>query len=115
MDALGSDTYTVFAPTDEAFDKLPEGTLESLLGDIPALTNILLFHAVADEVILSSDLECTGLIEMANGNESRTVCRDGSTFQKGAGNSRDAMPEIVTADVEACNGVIHVVSQVMLP
>jgi len=111
----GHDTFTVFAPTDEAFGNLPSGTVEALLDDIPALTNILLFHAVAGEEVFASDLHCTEKIEMANGKDSRTVCSGGKIFQKGAGNPRSNMPEIIATDIEACNGVVHVVSEVMLP
>ena len=52
---------------------------------------------------------------MTNGKESRTICEDGATYQKGGGNSDDDRPEITNTDIEACNGVIHVVSEVMLP
>ena len=114
-DALSSGTYTVFAPTDKAFGNLPNGTVQALLADVPSLTNVLLFHAVADKTVYSSDLHCTETVEMANGVDSRTVCKGGKIYQKGGGNSRDAMPEIVTADIKACNGVVHVVSEVMLP
>ena len=114
-EALGEDIFTVFAPTDDAFGNLPNGTVEALLGDIPALTNILLFHAVAKEEVFSSDLHCTELIHMANDEKSRTVCRGDKIFQKGAGNSRDAMPEIITTDLKAKNGLIHIVDEVMLP
>jgi uncharacterized surface protein with fasciclin (FAS1) repeats len=89
--------------------------VEGLLDNIPALTNILLFHAVADKVVMSDDLHCAALTKMANGKNSRTVCKGQTVSQKGAGNSREKMPNIVTADIEACNGVVHVVNQVMLP
>ena len=114
---IGDGPFTVFAPNNEAFGNLPEGTVEALLADVPALTNVLLFHAVVGKAIYSTDLHCTALTEMANGRDSRTVCQRVAQkiYQKGAGNSRDKMPEIIAADVEACNGVIHVVSEVMLP
>jgi uncharacterized surface protein with fasciclin (FAS1) repeats len=112
---LSSGTWTVFAPTDEAFDYLPDGTLEDLLDDVDALTNVLLFHAVADKKVYSSDLKCTKKLLMANGKYSRTVCRSNKIYQKGAGNSRNAMPQIISKDIKACNGVVHVVNQVMLP
>lgn len=111
----GDDIFTVFAPNNDAFDNLPEGTVEALLDDIPTLTNILLFHAVAGKSVFSNNLKCQKTIEMANGDDSRTVCRGDSIFQKGAGNPRKAMPAIIAADIEACNGVVHVVSEVMLP
>jgi len=111
----GDDTFTVFAPTDDAFGNLPSGTVEALLDDIPSLTNVLLFHAVAGKEVYAKDLECQETVEMANGEDSRTVCSSGDIFQKGGGNSRNQMPRIVTTDIEACNGVIHVVDEVMLP
>lgn len=111
----GTAKFTVFAPTDVAFDDLPMGTVEALLDDITALTNILLFHTVADKKLYSKDLKCTKKIEMANGKDSRTVCRGNRVFQKGAGNDRDMIPEIVLADTEACKGLIHTISGIMLP
>jgi transforming growth factor-beta-induced protein len=112
---LASGTYTVFAPTNDAFKSLPSGTLDALLKDIPALKNILLFHVVSGRAVYSKNLKCTKLLRMANGKNSRTVCRNNKKHQKGAGNSRDKMPEIISPDIKACNGVVHLVSQVMLP
>ena len=51
---------------------------------------------------------------MANGYESRTVCRDSKIYQKGAGNSDDERPEIIGTDIETCNGMIHTLNSVML-
>jgi transforming growth factor-beta-induced protein len=112
---LASGTYTVFAPNNDAFNSLPNGTLAALLKDIPALKNILLFHVVSGRAVYSTNLICTKLLKMANGKNSRTVCRNNKVYQKGAGNSRDKMPQILTPDIKACNGVVHVVSQVLLP
>jgi uncharacterized surface protein with fasciclin (FAS1) repeats len=114
-DALSTSTFTVFAPTDAAFDALPAGTLQGLLNDTDALTNILLFHAVADKVVTGADLHCTALTKMANGQSSRTVCDGPTLYQKGAGNSREKMPKILGGDIDICNGAMHVISQVMLP
>jgi transforming growth factor-beta-induced protein len=113
-DELSTGTYTVFAPTNAAFAALPAGTLDNLLDDKAALTNILLFHAVADQELMVSNLQCGALTEMANGENSRTVCQGRAKFQKGGGNARDKMPKIRSA-VPACNGVLHIVNQVMLP
>lgn len=113
---LSTDRFTVFAPTDEAFAKLPPGTVEALLGDIPALTNILLYHAASGCKLYSNNLRCNSPVKMANGQQSTTVCgRLGQKFQKGNGNSDSALPEITAANIEACNGIIHVISEVMLP
>ena len=108
--------YTIFAPTNEAFENLPHGTFNSLLLDLPTLTNILSFH-LADKkkaLLWPNDLECTQLVRMANGNNSRTVCRQNLVFQKGAGNPSTKMPQITVRNLPACNGVVHVVDQVLL-
>lgn len=52
---------------------------------------------------------------MANGKFTRTVCKDHDVFQRGAGNTKADMPKIIGADVMACNGVIHVIDEVILP
>ena len=127
--------YTVFAPTDDAFAKLPEGTVDTLLAEegLVTLTDILLYHVVYGTV-MAADLSCAGgaagLVTMANGEETRTICCHScepaeAIFQKGAGNprlgdgsaadSQDVWPQVVTTDIEACNGVIHVVNNVILP
>lgn len=121
---LSEGEYTVFAPNDEAFGNLPEGTVETLLEEegLTTLTDILLYHVVEGSVY-ASDLSCdggpAGLVEMANGKDTRTICCHSckpaeAIFQKGAGNPRngnggakdnqDVWPQIVTADIAACNG-----------
>ena len=109
-------TLTVFAPNDAAFEKLGEAALAFLMDpkNLDLLTSILAFHTIEDELLYSEDLECTELLEMTNGYDSRTVCRGDSVFQKGAGNTDDERPEIVADDIETCNSVIHVVDEVML-
>jgi uncharacterized surface protein with fasciclin (FAS1) repeats len=115
-ETLSNGTYTVFAPTDEAFDEAASAlTLDDNNDDdqdnIATLLDIVLFHVVPDQALLlaaASDLPCTGLQVMANGESSRTVC-DGdvvrkATYQKGAGNPADRKPKIVQADILACNG-----------
>jgi uncharacterized surface protein with fasciclin (FAS1) repeats len=78
------------------------------------LTNILAFHVVDDELVYSGALECSEKIEMVNGKNTRTVCKNDSVFQKGKGNSDDERPEIIGADIETCNGIIHAIDGVML-
>ena len=94
---------------------LPNGTLAALLKDIPALKNVLLFHVVSGKAVFSKNLKCSGLLKMASGKNSRTVCQSGKIYQKGGGNPRSKMPQIISPDIKACNGVVHIVSQVMLP
>ena len=118
--ALSRGLWTVFAPTNDAFEALPEGTLEAVLADSDMLVDVLLFHVVANKEVFAADLRCQHLLKMGNDKYSRTVCRSGSVngiFQKGAGNPRRAadMPKVVTTDIAACNGLIHVVNNVMLP
>lgn len=114
--ALSDGQWTVFAPTNAAFEELGQATLDTVLANKDLLTDILLFHAVSDRVIFADDLECTHLTHMANGKDSRHVCLgNGDVHQKGAGNPRDDMPRIVDTDIGACNGVVHVVDEVMLP
>ncbi|TVP71398.1 MAG: fasciclin domain-containing protein [Rhodobacteraceae bacterium] len=102
----GEGPFTVFAPTDEAFAALPEGTVEALLEDIPALTAILTYHVVPG-AIMSGDLSegCTE-VETVNG-ASATVCAAETVTIDGA--------TVVQADIEATNGVIHVIDAVILP
>jgi uncharacterized surface protein with fasciclin (FAS1) repeats len=88
-----------------------------LMNDTVAMTNLLLFHVVPGEILFSADLECDGFLEMANGDLSETICAQNDTAfsQVGEGNSdADTYPDIVQVDLEACNGVIHVIDQVML-
>lgn len=112
--------WTVFAPTEDAFNALPPDVLAGLLDDVDALTDVLLFHAVPGQAITSRDLLCgivpdDNLITMANGKDSRTVCKEGvPTYQKGAGNGEDNLPAIIGPDNFACNGVIHIVDNVLL-
>jgi uncharacterized surface protein with fasciclin (FAS1) repeats len=70
---------------------------------------------VIDKIILSDDLKCGESVHMTNGEDTSTRCKNGSFFQKGEGNTKDDMPEIVGPDILACNGVIHVIDEVILP
>jgi uncharacterized surface protein with fasciclin (FAS1) repeats len=115
--ALGMSTgekWTFFAPNDDAFDELGD----TLVGvsDATAL-KLLLFHAVNGEEIFSGDLPCISgdnLIKMANGLDSRTLCdKDGPVGQKGGGNI-NGPADFVQADIETCNGVVHIIDKVLL-
>ncbi|HEX6657566.1 MAG TPA: fasciclin domain-containing protein [Ilumatobacter sp.] len=111
----GEGPFTVFAPTDDAFDALPEGTIETLLQD-PAgdLTDILTYHAVAGAVPSADVVELDGQqITTVNGAAITIgVADDGSvTLTDAAGND----VAVVATDVQANNGVIHVIDAVLLP
>lgn len=101
----GDGPFTVFAPTDEAFAALPEGTVEGLLADPQALTAILTYHVVAGKV-MSTDLSDGMMATTVNGADITIGTEGGVTVN-------DA--NVVTADIEASNGVIHVIDAVILP
>ena len=100
--------FTVFAPTDEAFAQLPEGTLEALLKpeNSKQLVDILTYHVVPGRVTAK---EVTGLesAKTLQGDMLDIATSDGHVQINGA--------TVTTADVEASNGVVHVIDQVLLP
>ncbi|MCZ7547181.1 MAG: fasciclin domain-containing protein [Anaerolineae bacterium] len=103
VDALqGEGPFTVFAPTDDAFNALPEGTFEALQGDIPALTDILTYHVVPG-ALPAAEVVSRSWLPMLNG---APALIDGATIN-GA--------NIVATDIFASNGVIHVIDAVILP
>ena len=107
VDALkGNGPLTVFAPTDDAFAALPEGTVEALLADIPALTNILLYHVVDGKVMAADVLELSSALTL-QGQYVDIAVEDGKVMLDGA--------EVIITDIEASNGVIHVIDAVILP
>ena len=111
-----SGNFTVFAPIDAAVEKLGDVAIAYLFApeNVELLGELLAFHVVEDEILFAGDLECQERTEMSNGKDSRTVCRKTGTYQKGKGNSDEDRPEIIEVDIETCNGVIHVVDEVML-
>ncbi len=101
----GEGPFTVFAPTDEAFAALPEGTVEGLLADPEALAKVLTYHVVAGKV-MSGDLTNEMMAPTVNGADI-TIMTEGGVMVNDA--------NVVTADIEASNGVIHVIDAVILP
>ncbi len=109
VDVLKADgPYTVFAPTDEAFSKLPEGTLETLLApeNKDMLIQILTYHVVPEK-ITSSDLRDGAKVKTVQGQEIVVNLKDGKAMINNA--------EVTAADIEATNGVVHVIDSVILP
>ncbi len=101
----GAGPFTVFAPTDEAFAKLPEGTVEGLLKDLPKLKKILTYHVVSGKVMAA---------EVVKMKSAKTV--EGSNVKIDASNGVKVNDSTVTtADVAADNGVIHIIDTVLLP
>lgn len=113
--------WTVFAPTDEAFDAIEESPALSLTDlSMEQLMDIISFHAIQFEVLAIEDLVCKETVVMFNGDDSRTKCdRDDETgerykAQKGAGQLDGMLPRITMPNIEACNGIIHMIDNVML-
>jgi len=112
-DALSDDIFTLFAPTNVAFDLVPAGIIEAISG-VEDLRRALLYHAVPEVVLRSEDLVCGAEVMMANRNATVTTCVNDEIYQVGSGNSPGSLPRIVAPDAVACNGVIHAVDQVIL-
>jgi transforming growth factor-beta-induced protein len=98
--------FTVFAPTDDAFAALPMGTVEGLLQDIPALSKVLLYHVVSGEVSASAVMELSEAETVGGQSVSITVL-DGEVFIDDA--------KVIITDIQASNGIIHVIDSVLLP
>lgn len=110
----GPGPFTVFAPTDEAFAALPEGTLDSLLADPSGqLTEVLTYHVIPGEVLAADVLELDGQsVETVQGGSLTIEVVDGGVvLVDGAGNRVN----VTATDVMASNGVIHVIDGVLLP
>jgi uncharacterized surface protein with fasciclin (FAS1) repeats len=102
----GEGPFTVFAPTDDAFAKLPKGTLEALLADKAKLTSVLTYHVVPGKVMAA---DVTGLTsaKTVEGKNLAISIKDGSVYVDGA--------KVVKTDIVASNGVIHVIDAVVTP
>jgi uncharacterized surface protein with fasciclin (FAS1) repeats len=100
--------FTVFAPTDDAFAALPEGTVESLLlpENREQLVTILTYHVLAGKV-MAADVVALEEAETVQGQNVRILVEDGNVFINDA--------QVIITDIEASNGVIHVIDQVILP
>lgn len=103
----GAGPFTIFAPTNAAFEKLPKGTVEDLLKpeNKAKLTAILTYHVVAGKV-LAADVE-TGMVKTVQGGELDVKVADGGVTVNGA--------KVVKTDIIGSNGVIHVIDSVVLP
>jgi uncharacterized surface protein with fasciclin (FAS1) repeats len=98
--------YTVFAPTDAAFARLPKGKLRSLKRHPKRLKSVLLYHVAAGR-LEASDVASRRSIETLNGKRVRIRVTDGNVFVNRA--------RVTTPDVGASNGVIHVINRVLIP
>jgi len=107
--ADGEATFTVFAPTDEAFAALGQDTIDALLGDPDTLRDILLYHVIPEQALdaAAASALAGATITTANGDDVAI------TLDRGA--LRINMSDVVTPDVFASNGVIHVIDEVLMP
>ena len=105
----GEGPFTVFAPTDDAFAKLPEGTVESLLlpENLEQLKSILLYHVVSGKV-MASDVVTLTSADTVLGEPVTIKVEDGKVYLN------DTV-EVIITDIEASNGIIHVIDAVLLP
>jgi len=101
----GAGPFTVFAPTDDAFKKLPEGTVEGLLKDIPQLKSVLTYHVAAGKMMAA---------DVAKQAQIKTVQGQSVTIDVSDGVKVDGA-KVVQADIAVDNGVIHVIDSVILP
>ncbi|MDJ0753430.1 MAG: fasciclin domain-containing protein [Ardenticatenaceae bacterium] len=107
----GEGPFTVFAPTDAAFAKLPAGTLNSLLADTDALTEVLLYHVVSGDIgsdIAKNVAASSGSVATVSGQSAQIKFFDGSLYL-------DDDSKVVSADILASNGKIHVIDTVLIP
>ena len=104
LSAEGS--ITVFAPTNEAFASLPEGALEALIADPVALTNVLTYHVINNNV-LSTDIKNGDTVKALNEKDLTFKVENGLVFVNSA--------KVLQPDIIASNGVIHVIDTVLLP
>jgi len=102
----GPGPFTVFAPTDDAFAKLPEGTVEALLQNKEQLKAVLTYHVVAGKV-MASDVVNLKSAATVNGQQVTIKVKGGTVMVDNA--------KVVMTDIECTNGVIHVIDTVILP
>lgn len=101
----GPGPFTVFAPNDDAFAKLPAGTVDALLKDIPKLTSILTYHVVAGKMMAADVVKAKSL---------KTVQGQSITVDTSEGVKVDGA-KVIKADLVVDNGVCHVIDSVILP
>ena len=113
---MNSDTFTVFAPNNNAFEKIPSNVD---LSDIDTLIDVLLYHAVPETELFLEDLIpfCDNGVVMANNEDVTIQCTSTNTgdniFVVGSGNT-ESRPKVVKVDIPTCTGVVHIVNQVIL-
>ncbi len=105
----GEGPFTVFAPTDEAFAKIPDETMKAVLADTDKLTSILKFHVVSGKV-MAEEVVKMSTAKTLQGGELTIKTENGVMVGNDA-----TMATVVTPDVECTNGVIHIIDTVLMP
>ena len=109
VDTLNSaGPFTVFAPTDDAFAKLPEGTVDKLLKDVPKLTAILTYHVLGSKVMAADVMKM-------DGKTAKTVNGADLKISTQGGVNLNGSVHVTKTDIDCSNGVIHVVDAVLMP
>ena len=104
----GTGPFTVFAPTDEAFAKLPAGTVDALLKDVPKLKGILTYHVVSGKVMAADVMKM-------DGKSAKTVNGADVKISTQSGVKLNGKVNVTKTDIACTNGVIHVVDSVLMP
>ena len=109
VDTLNSaGPFTVFAPTDDAFAKLPKGTVDKLLKDVPKLTAILTYHVLSGKVMAADVMKMDGkTAKTVNGADLKITAQGGVNL--------NGSVHVTKTDIDCSNGVIHVVDAVLMP
>jgi uncharacterized surface protein with fasciclin (FAS1) repeats len=102
----GKGPFTVFAPTDEAFAKIPKETLNAVLKDKKKLTSILTYHVVPGKV-MAADVVKLKSAKTVNGQELTIAVKNGEVMVDNA--------KVIKTDIKCSNGVIHVIDTVVMP
>ncbi len=104
----GEGPFTVFAPTEEAFAKLAPGALDGLIADVPQLKNILLYHVVPGKIMAADVVKLTGSATALGPEFTIAMTPEGTISLNGGA-------IVIATDIEAKNGVIHVIDAVLVP
>jgi len=97
--------FTIFAPTDQAFAKLPKGTMEKLLKDKEKLTEILTYHVILDRVMVKQVIKIRKA-NTINGKDLSINTKNGVKIDKA---------NIIKTDIECINGILHIIDEVLIP
>ena len=115
VEIFSSGLYTIFAPTNDAFEKALAALGETIdFTDRGLITEVVLQHIISGAAITSDDLVCSNLIYMANGAANFVSCEDEVSISGLAPSPLDT-PKVTETDIEGCNFIVHRVDNVIIP